>query len=110
VVKGFGPDGRPPRRWATRFLAFVMIEIAPGSASTTSSTHLRQIPEVLDAYATTGPSDSSLPAGGEVERAPPPGRDQDPRGSRGSPGTTTVIALSQQIGYPGHPASWRAGP
>ncbi|MEA2501935.1 MAG: hypothetical protein QOD01_2046, partial [Actinomycetota bacterium] len=55
VVKGFGPD-IDPAAMGYEVLAFAMIEIAQGRLNDVVD-HLRQIPEVLDAYATTGPSD-----------------------------------------------------
>src|SRR3977135_198617 len=54
-VKGSGPD-IAPAAMGYEVLAFAMIEIAQGRLNDVVD-HLRQIPEVLDAYATTGPSD-----------------------------------------------------
>jgi DNA-binding Lrp family transcriptional regulator len=96
VVKGFGPD-IDPAAMGYEVLAFAMIEIAQGRLNDVVD-HLRQIPEVLDAYATTGPSDlhCRLVARSNDHLHQIVTRILEVRGITR---TTTVIALSQQIGY-----------
>ena len=55
VITGFGPD-LDLRRLGYGVSAFVTLEIAQGSASGVVE-HLVDIPEVVEAYMTTGPSD-----------------------------------------------------
>jgi DNA-binding Lrp family transcriptional regulator len=55
VVTGFGPD-LSPRALGYGVLAFTTIEIAQGRLADVVE-HLRAIPEVLEAHATTGPGD-----------------------------------------------------
>jgi DNA-binding Lrp family transcriptional regulator len=55
IVKGFGPE-IDPRAMGYAVLAFASIEIAQGRLPDVVE-HLRAIPEVLEAHATTGPSD-----------------------------------------------------
>lgn len=55
VITGFGPDV-DLRRLGYGVSAFVSIEIAQGSAPGVDD-HLDDIPEVVEAYMTTGPSD-----------------------------------------------------
>ncbi len=96
VIRGFGPDV-DPSAMGYEVLAFAMIEIAQGRLDDVVA-HLRRIPEVLDAYATTGPSDLHCRL---VARS----NDHLHRvvtkilEVRGITRTTTVIALSEQIGY-----------
>jgi DNA-binding Lrp family transcriptional regulator len=55
VITGFGPD-LDLRRVGFTVSAFVSMEIAQGRASSVDG-HLAEIPEVVEAYMTTGPSD-----------------------------------------------------
>jgi DNA-binding Lrp family transcriptional regulator len=55
VITGFGPD-LDLRRVGYTVSAFVSLEIAQGRAAAVDG-HLWEIPEVLEAYMTTGPSD-----------------------------------------------------
>jgi DNA-binding Lrp family transcriptional regulator len=55
VITGFGPD-LDLRRVGYTVTAFVSLEIAQGGASTVDE-HLRALPEVVEAYMTTGPAD-----------------------------------------------------
>jgi DNA-binding Lrp family transcriptional regulator len=55
IVKGYGPE-IDPRAMGYAVLAFASIEIAQGRLPDVVE-HLRAIPEVLEAHATTGPSD-----------------------------------------------------
>lgn len=55
VIKGFGPE-IDPKAMGYAVLAFASIEIAQGRLPDVVE-HLRAIPEVLEAHATTGPSD-----------------------------------------------------
>ena len=55
IVKGFGPE-IDPKAMGYAVLAFASIEIAQGRLPDVVE-HLRAIPEVLEAHATTGPSD-----------------------------------------------------
>ena len=55
VITGFGPD-LDLRRVGYTVSAFVSLEIAQGRAAAVDE-HLAAIPEVVDAYMTTGPSD-----------------------------------------------------
>jgi DNA-binding Lrp family transcriptional regulator len=55
VITGFGPDV-DLRRLGFGVSAFVSLEIAQGQSSTVDG-HLTAIPEVVEAYMTTGPSD-----------------------------------------------------
>jgi len=93
---GGGPD-IDPGAMGYEVLAFAMIEIAQGRLNDVVD-HLRQIPEVLDAYATTGPSDlhCRLVAKSNDHLHQVVTRILEVQGITR---TTTVIALSQQIGY-----------
>ena len=55
VITGFGPD-LDLRRVGYAVAAFVSLEIAQGSGPAVD-VHLADIPEVVEAYMTTGPSD-----------------------------------------------------
>jgi DNA-binding Lrp family transcriptional regulator len=55
IVRGFGPE-IDPKALGYAVLAFASIEIAQGRLPDVVR-HLRAIPEVLEAHATTGPSD-----------------------------------------------------
>ena len=55
VITGFGPD-LDLRRVGYTVSAFVSLEIAQGRAAAVAE-HLAAIPEVVEAYMTTGPSD-----------------------------------------------------
>jgi DNA-binding Lrp family transcriptional regulator len=55
VITGFGPDIDPPAL-GYGVLAFTTLEIAQGRLADVVE-HLRDIPEVLEAHATTGPGD-----------------------------------------------------
>ena len=55
VITGFGPD-LDLRRVGYGVSAFVSLEIAQGRAAAVEA-HLAHIPEVVEAYMTTGPSD-----------------------------------------------------
>jgi DNA-binding Lrp family transcriptional regulator len=55
VITGFGPD-LDLRRVGYTVSAFVSLEIAQGRASAVVE-HLAAVPEVVEAYMTTGPSD-----------------------------------------------------
>jgi DNA-binding Lrp family transcriptional regulator len=96
VVRGFGPDV-DPRAMGYEVLAFAMIEIAQGRLGDVVE-HLRQIPEVLDAYATSGPADlhCRLVARSNDHLHHVVTRILEVRGITR---TTTVIALSEQIAY-----------
>ena len=96
VVKGFGPDV-DPRAIGYSVLAFAMIEIAQGRLGDVVK-HLRDIPEVLDAHATTGQSDlhCRLVARSNEDLHRVIARILEVHGITR---TTTVIALSEQIGY-----------
>lgn len=96
VIRGFGPD-IDLRAMGYEVLAFAMIEIAQGRLGDVVD-HLRQIPEVLDAYATTGPSDlhCRLVARSNDHLHHVVTRILEVRGITR---TTTVISLSEQIGY-----------
>ena len=96
VIKGFGPDV-DPRALGYSVLAFAMIEIAQGRLDDVVE-HLRDIPEVLDAHATTGQSDlhCRLVARSNEDLHRVITRILEVQGITR---TTTVIALSEQIGY-----------
>jgi DNA-binding Lrp family transcriptional regulator len=55
VITGFGPE-LDLRRLGYGVSAFVSLEIAQGRSPAVDD-HLRQIPEVVEAYMTTGPAD-----------------------------------------------------
>jgi DNA-binding Lrp family transcriptional regulator len=55
VITGFGPD-LDLRRLGYGVSAFVSLEIAQGQGSAVDA-HLAEVPEVVEAYMTTGPSD-----------------------------------------------------
>lgn len=55
VITGFGPD-LDLRRLGYGVSAFVTLEIAQGRSPAVDA-HLHEIPEVVEAYMTTGPSD-----------------------------------------------------
>jgi DNA-binding Lrp family transcriptional regulator len=55
VITGFGPD-LDMRRVGYGVSAFISLEIAQGRAPAVEG-HLAEIPEVVEAYMTTGPSD-----------------------------------------------------
>jgi DNA-binding Lrp family transcriptional regulator len=95
IILGFGPD-LDLRAMGYEVLAFVTLEIAQGRLTDVAE-HLRSIPEVLEAHATTGPGDLHCRVVartnehlqtvlGRVLEVPGIGR------------TTTQIALTEQVG------------
>lgn len=96
VVTGFGPD-IDVRGLGYDVLAFTTIEIAQGRLQDVVE-HLRAIPEVLEAHATTGQGDLHCRV---VARSNDHLHDVINRmlEVQGIDRATTVIALSEQIGY-----------
>ena len=96
VVTGFGPDLDLPAL-GYGVLAFTSIEIAQGRLHDVVE-HLRAIPEVLEAHATTGTGDLHCRV---VARTNSHLQDVVNRilEVQGIDRTTTVIALSEQIPY-----------
>lgn len=96
IVAGFGPDV-DPKAMGYAVLAFTSIEIAQGRLHDVVE-HLKDIPEVLEAQATTGPSDLHCRL---VARTNEHLQDVINRilEVRGITRTTTVIALTDQIPY-----------
>lgn len=94
IITGFGPD-LDPRALGYEVLAFTTIEIAQGRLGDVVD-HLRDIPEVLEAQATTGVSDLHCRIVARTNR-----HLQDIINRilevKGITRTTTVIALSDQI-------------
>ena len=96
VVTGFGPD-LDLRAMGYGVLAFTTIDIAQGRLGDVVE-HLREIPEVLEAHATTGPDDllCRVVARSNDHLQQVLNRILEVQGiSR----TTTVIALTEQIPY-----------
>ncbi|MGH9150194.1 MAG: Lrp/AsnC family transcriptional regulator [Acidimicrobiales bacterium] len=96
VVRGFGPDVEP-RALGYDVLAFATLEIAQGRLADVVA-HLRDIPEVLEAHATSGPGDlhCRLVARTNEHLQHVINRILEVHGIAR---TSTVIALSEQIGY-----------
>jgi DNA-binding Lrp family transcriptional regulator len=96
VVTGFGPD-LDVRALGYDVLAFTTLEIAQGRLGDVVA-HLRDIPEVLEAHATTGPGDLHCRV---VARTNDHLQDVVNRmlEVQGIDRTSTVIALSAQIPY-----------
>lgn len=96
VISGFGPEIEP-RALGYAVLAFTSIEIAQGRLNDVVA-HLRAIPEVLEAQATTGPSDlhCRLVARSNEHLQEVINRILEVQGITR---TTTVIALSDQIPF-----------
>jgi len=94
VIKGFGPE-IDPRALGYSVLAFTTIEIAQGRLHDVVA-HLKDIAEVLEAEATTGPSDLHCRV---VARTNEHLQDVINRmlEVKGITRTTTVIALTEQI-------------
>jgi DNA-binding Lrp family transcriptional regulator len=96
VVVGFGPD-LDLRALGYEVLAFVTLEIAQGRLADVAE-HLRGIPEVLEAHATTGPGDLHCRV---VARTNEHLQDVLARMLEvpGIDRTETHIALSEQVGH-----------
>jgi len=96
VVTGFGPDV-DVRGLGYHVLAFTTLEIAQGRLQDVVE-HLRDIPEVLEAHATTGQGDLHCRV---VAKSNDHLQDVINRilEVQGIDRATTVIALSEQIGY-----------
>lgn len=96
IITGFGPDVDLPSI-GYRVLAFCTLEIKQGRLDDVVS-HLREIPEVLEAHAITGPGDLHCrvvaPTNEELQHVV--NRILEVQGIDRS---TTVIALSEQIGF-----------
>lgn len=94
VVRGFGPEIDPPAL-GYGVLAFTTLEIAQGRMADVVA-HLRDIPEVLETHATTGPGDLHCRV---VARSNDHLQDVINRilEVHGIGRTSTVIALSTQI-------------
>jgi DNA-binding Lrp family transcriptional regulator len=96
VITGFGPDLDLPAL-GYGVLAFCTLEIKQGRLDDVVS-HLREIPEVLEAHAITGPGDLHCrvvaPTNEELQHVI--NRILEVQGIDRS---TTVIALSEQIGF-----------
>jgi len=96
VITGFGPQ-LDPAALGYEVLAFTTLEIAQGRLADVVE-HLRDIPEVLEAHATSGPGDlhCRLVARSNAHLQDVINRMLEVQGiSR----TTTVLALSDQIPY-----------
>ena len=96
VITGFGPQ-LDPAALGYEVLAFTTLEIAQGRLADVVE-HLRDIPEVLEAHATSGPGDlhCRLVARSNAHLQDVINRMLEVHGiSR----TTTVLALSDQIPY-----------
>ncbi len=96
VITGFGPD-LDVRGLGYEVLAFTTLEIAQGRLHDVVE-HLKDIPEVLEAHATTGQGDLHCRV---VARSNDHLQDVINRilEVQGIDRATTVIALSEQIGY-----------
>jgi DNA-binding Lrp family transcriptional regulator len=96
VITGFGPDV-DVRGLGYSVLAFTTLEIAQGRLQDVVE-HLRDIPEVLEAHATTGQGDLHCRV---VARSNDHLQEVINRilEVQGIDRATTVIALSEQIGY-----------
>ncbi len=96
VITGFSPD-LDLRSLGYEVLAFVTLEIAQGNLDAVTA-HLRQIPEVLEAHATTGPGDLHCRVVARTNEH----LQTVINHVLGAPGisrTTTQIALTEQLGY-----------
>lgn len=96
VIRGFGPDV-DPEALGYEVLAFTTLEIAQGRLGDVAA-HLNDIPEVLEAHATTGPGDlhCRVVARTNNHLQQVINRMLEVQGINR---TTTVIALSAQIPY-----------
>ena len=96
VVSGFGPE-LDLRALGYEVLAFTTLEIAQGRLADVVE-HLRDIPEVLEAHGTTGQGDlhCRVVARSNEHLQQVVNRMLEVQGINR---TTTVIALSEQIGY-----------
>jgi len=96
IVRGFGPD-IDPTSIGYPVVAFTTLEIAQGRLADVVS-HLQQIPEVLEAHATTGPADlhCRIVARTNEDLHRVLGRMLE---VQGIDRTSTVIALTEQIPY-----------
>jgi DNA-binding Lrp family transcriptional regulator len=96
VIIGFGPEINP-RAMGYSVLAFTTLEIAQGRLNDVLA-HLRDIPEVLEADATTGPGDllCRIVARTNDDLLKVINRVLEVKGINR---TTTVVALSDQIPY-----------
>ena len=96
VIEGFGPDLSLPAL-GYQVLAFTTLEIAQGRLADVVA-HLRDIPEVLEAHAITGPGDLHCRV---VARTNEHLQEVINRmlEVHGIVRTTTVIALTEQIRY-----------
>lgn len=96
VITGFGPDV-DPAAIGYEVTAFCTLEIAQGRLGDVVE-HLRDIPEVLEAHSTSGPGDLHCKI---VARTNAHLQDVINRvlEVQGIGRTSTVIALSQQIGH-----------
>lgn len=96
VVRGFGPDVDPVALGFS-VLAFATLEIAQGRGRDVT-THLKAIPEVLEAHTITGPGDLLLRVvardNADLQRVIDRIVEVE-----GIVRTSTVIALSRPIGY-----------
>jgi DNA-binding Lrp family transcriptional regulator len=96
VITGFGPDlGLGALGY--QVLAFVTLEIAQGRLTDVVD-HLRDIPEVLEAHATTGPGDLHCRVAARTNEHLQSVINRILE-VQGIDRTTTQIALSEQIGY-----------
>lgn len=96
IITGFGPDLSLPAL-GYRVLAFTTLEITQGRLEDVVA-HLRDIPEVLEAHATTGQADlhCKLVARSNEHLQAVINRILEVQGITR---TTTVIALTEQLGY-----------
>ena len=96
VITGFGPDLHLPGL-DYQVLAFVTLEIAQGRLADVVD-HLREIPEVLEAHATTGPGDLHCRVAARTNEHLQQVINRILE-VQGIDRTTTQIALSEQIRY-----------
>jgi DNA-binding Lrp family transcriptional regulator len=96
IVRGFGPDV-DPEALGYEVLAFTTLEIAQGRLGDVVE-HLREIPEVLEAHGISGVGDlhCRVVARTNLDLQRIVNRMLEVQGINR---TTTVIALSEQIGY-----------
>ena len=103
VITGFGPE-LDLRRVGYGVSAFVSLEIAQGRAPAVDE-HLADIPEVVEAYMTTGPVGPAVPGGGPRQRPSRPGHQPHPGGSGYNPDDHVAGA-----GHPDRAAQPARGP
>ena len=94
VITGFGPD-LDLRRVGLHGVGVRVAWRSPRAEAPAVDDHLAAIPEVVEAYMTTGPVGPAVPGGGQGQRPSRPGHQPHPGGSGRDP--------HHHVAGPGHP-------